>query len=372
MYNPEDGTFSAPEIGSFFEMTKVQEGNVVKLLGTARINRRDDRVVEAVVDLYNSGRLKFSFEIYAENTYEEDGVLVIDAAEGNRLTAMAIVTTPAYPDAVALNLAAELDIHAIEMKAWDLLCAVFGERMWNVVWIGMDGVVAYLPDTGTMMRIDYRIEGNELIKTDEYEVTFERVEEVTGMDKNDAAVAEAKVMELDVNIEGTEGTVTVDEERRDDMEDRREEERRDEQIDRDERREEEIHDEIRDEENRLDEEAAAKEDDGGCAGACGDDMRAEVESLKAQLATTTEQLNAYKAAEETAKKAEARAAAQSYAERIGLDVEEENVKQAIENADYAALAAAVMAKPASEQSESYRMVSDVPMNPYGTMFERAN
>lgn len=38
---------------------------------------------------------------------EKDGVQVIDAAEGNELIGMAVVTTPAYLEATALQLVAE-------------------------------------------------------------------------------------------------------------------------------------------------------------------------------------------------------------------------------------------------------------------------
>ena len=57
--------------------------------------------------MYQAGTLAFSFEIQVSEITEADGVAVIDAAEGNELIGMAVVSTPAYPEATALALVAE-------------------------------------------------------------------------------------------------------------------------------------------------------------------------------------------------------------------------------------------------------------------------
>ena len=95
MYDEQENMFKAPQIGSFFEVHKVEDEHGISLVGTARINKRNADVTEKIVEMFRQNKLKFSFEIWASDIREEDGVIVVDAAEGNRLTAMAIVTTPA-------------------------------------------------------------------------------------------------------------------------------------------------------------------------------------------------------------------------------------------------------------------------------------
>ena len=108
MYDENTGLFEAEEIGSYVAFMKViDEDGTVALNGTARVNRRNPKVVEAIKELYAEGNLNFSFEIEA-GSFEElpDGTLLIDAADDNDLMAMAVVSTPAYPEAKAISLVA--------------------------------------------------------------------------------------------------------------------------------------------------------------------------------------------------------------------------------------------------------------------------
>lgn len=321
--------------------------------------------------MFNTGRLKFSFEIWASEVYEEDGVTVVDANPGNQLTAMAIVTTPAIPSAVALKLAAELDIHAYEDKIWRLLDMKFHE-LWHIVWMALDYAVIYLPECGHMLHVGYRLEDGELVETETYEVTFTPVEtEVTNeMDK----VIEAEA--TNVVKPALEETTAIAED-------------------------------IANMDTVTTEETAAKEDTCGACGnpedaACGDNKEAEVEAeaetaevendidddiknesdsdardleqMRRDLEQAQAELAQYKAAEAAAKMAEKREAARKYAEREHLDLNAESVKTAIENADYEALAAEVMAKPIdNKNNESYRVVAEMKIeSPFGNMFEKAN
>lgn len=61
------------------------------------------------MELYELGALSFSFEIkyVLPDTVEIDGVRYVDASDRNVLFGMTIVTTPAYDESVALNLVAE-------------------------------------------------------------------------------------------------------------------------------------------------------------------------------------------------------------------------------------------------------------------------
>ena len=101
------GEFQSEQIGSFFSFAKSSDEFGVSLIGEARIPKRSTQMCETILRMYEAGTLTFSFEIMASVMSERDGVMVIDAAEGNELIGMAIVSVPAYPEATALQLVAE-------------------------------------------------------------------------------------------------------------------------------------------------------------------------------------------------------------------------------------------------------------------------
>ena len=371
MYDEETQEFKAPQVGSFFEVHRVEDEHGVSLIGTARISKRDANVTNKIIEMYNMGRLKFSFEIWASDLYEEDGVTVVDAAPGNRLTAMAIVTTPAIPSAVALNLAAEVDVGAFQYKVWDLIAKTF-DGCWECIWMSLDYAVAYRPEEGKMYRIDYRLDGNELVKTDMYEVVFAR-NEVNNMDVElNAAVntnVETPTVEEVSTLADTVANMDTVEAAPEDA--------------------------ACGDDKRAEVEDGAAED-GACGdpekGACGDEKTAEVENdidddiknesdsdaydveqMRRDLEAARAELEKYRAAEAAAKLEAKRAEARKYAQREGLDLESAAVKAAIENADYEALAAEVMAKPEeNKNTETYRVTAEMKISPYGTMFDKVN
>lgn len=108
--DPKTGEFGTSQIGSLvdFQMRADNDG-VVSLLGTARIPKRDAEICERIMELYELGNLNVSFEIkYSpDKTVEINGVSFVDAADENVLTGMAVVWTPAYADANALDMVAE-------------------------------------------------------------------------------------------------------------------------------------------------------------------------------------------------------------------------------------------------------------------------
>ena len=59
--------------------------------------------------MHDNNALNFSFEISAGCVDEVDGITIVDANEANELTAMAVVSVPAYPESKALELVAEAD-----------------------------------------------------------------------------------------------------------------------------------------------------------------------------------------------------------------------------------------------------------------------
>lgn len=329
MFDRKNGRFLAPQIGSFFEFAKEKNENGVSLLGTARINRRDEEVVEAIQKLYDAGKLNFSFEIRVAEATEENGEIVVDAAEGNRLTAMAVVSTPAYPSATALDIAAELDLDAYRQRLYRLAYEAFEDCWWEFLQIGVNYAILYLPETGKLMRMDVEVRDNEVIMTDMYEVQLVRAGEEN--DTNNGA-------------EQTAGNV--------------EEQVSETQV-------EEAQQETPDTEDVQIAEVTEGQEEGTHA------EDSEVNDLRSQLEAAQAELENYRRAEEEARHREAVGQARAYAERVGLDTSDANIQTAVENCDYAALASAVMAKPAEEPKDdsSERVLSQMDMKPYGNMFE---
>lgn len=115
MYNSETDEFGSQMIGSFYHYEKVvHENGEVALIGYARVAKRNKDIRDAIMNLFAENKLKFSFEISVGScSQQEDGTILIDKADRNFLEGMAIVSNPACPDAVALDLVAEaLDLVA--------------------------------------------------------------------------------------------------------------------------------------------------------------------------------------------------------------------------------------------------------------------
>ena len=109
MYNKVTHEFMSSIIGSMLSFERLDgDDGLVSLVFTARIMKRYTKVCNALEQLFNEGRLKFSFEVCCGSyTTEEDGTLVIDADPANYLEGAAVVTLPACEEAVALELVAE-------------------------------------------------------------------------------------------------------------------------------------------------------------------------------------------------------------------------------------------------------------------------
>ena len=110
-YDPKTGIFSSSIIGSFYRFEKEELDNgEMALVGYARVMKRNKRVCKAIGELFAEGALKFSFEISC-GSYEvlDDDTILIDAADNNFIEGMCIVSFPACPEAVALDLVAEIN-----------------------------------------------------------------------------------------------------------------------------------------------------------------------------------------------------------------------------------------------------------------------
>lgn len=109
MQNRITGTFGTTQVGGMLNFRKVNDEYGISLIGEARIPKREQIICERVIELYERGELNFSFEIrYTEDhIVKMNGITFIDAAEHNALTGMAIVSVPAYDESFALSLVAE-------------------------------------------------------------------------------------------------------------------------------------------------------------------------------------------------------------------------------------------------------------------------
>ena len=216
-----------------------------------------------------------------------------------------------------------------------------------------------LPACGHFMRIDYHMEGNELVSTGVCEVEFKEV--TNEMDMNlEAAATNVETPAIEETTAIADSVATLD---------------------------------------TVEPAVEGAEEDKSCAecgnpedGACdepekaaiendidddlkdmSDDDAEDLEEMRRELEQAKAELAQYKEAEEKAKLAEKREAARKYAEREHLNLESESVKTAIENADYEALAAEVMAKPVeNKDEETYRVVAEMSVSPFGNMFDKAN
>lgn len=108
-FNRNTGEWETDQIGSI-QSFEIEEGEDEDILYcTARIEKGKSEVCNAVSALYEDGALAFSFEIIAGDLRVENGVTYIGASENNYLTAMCVVTKPAYQDGYAVALAAEVE-----------------------------------------------------------------------------------------------------------------------------------------------------------------------------------------------------------------------------------------------------------------------
>ena len=116
LLNRVTGKYNTTMIGTVHNFKKQVENNVVSLIATARIPKRDQELCDRIIELFELGLLCFSFEIqYIEpDTYFENGVMYIDVGDRNMLCGVCVVSHPADVDAVALDLVAE-DL-SFEMK----------------------------------------------------------------------------------------------------------------------------------------------------------------------------------------------------------------------------------------------------------------
>ena len=227
LYDKTRGVFLADEIGGFYDFEKVNDEYGVSLIGYARINKRSDLVCEAIQELYDQGKLNFSFEISAGAVSIVDGITIVDANEDNELTAMAVVSIPAYPESTALDLVAEaqqsieqfyenaqvliseMDFETVRERFFKLLYMHHGgEHPYSprVLLFCVDCVIFYEEVAGKTFKVEYMVDEGEFIIKDVYEVKFERSEG----SEEEMNVNPENVQEMEAAVEVTEAVAEVE------------------------------------------------------------------------------------------------------------------------------------------------------------------
>lgn len=367
LYDKATHTFMADRVGGFYDFEKVEDEFGISLIGYARIDKRNDLICEAIEELYANDALHFSFEISAGSLIEVDGVTVVDAHPDNELTAMAIVSVPAYPESTALDLvaeaqvdpnemfsaahfvSAEMDMETVRIRFHQLLCELLKERAWDlrVLVFGVDAVILYDVIGGKSYKAEYLIDGEDFVLKDFYEIDYVRSGGSENME-NQMNIAEVETIEVKAEAQ-------IEEVIQPEVEVIAEEMTTEEIIETAEQVEtvqaEEVVAEENESEEKLEdklEEEPEKEDE--------KDELAEVLSENASLKAEVEELKAYKAELDAIREREAqeklnskKASLKEYASAEGLDVENEIIAEAIDNLNYEALVAEVTNKKNSEK-----------------------
>lgn len=270
--------------------------------------------------------MSFEVKYNPSNVIEKDGVRFVDAGEGNSLTGMCIVSVPACRDAVALDMVAET-VNAEETTEANEV----NEKVPN--------------EEGTV--IAEEVQAEEVIETAEATETSEaEVTEETAT----AETAEAEVVHESVTVhEGyskcpeTGETIHEVYETHEIVET--------------------VEGEPATDPAEVIADCGGRKDD---MGECGDPRDNRIAELEAELARVNAELQAYMDAQMAAELKVKQAKAKAFAEKQGLDVENENVAQAIAEVNYEMIAELAMAETA-EEAEKEKNVMEITMASYVDM-----
>lgn len=368
-FNRITHTFGTDQIGSFalnsFEKVKDEFGTC--LYGEVRIPKRESDICAAVKEMYDKGILCFSFEL----TYDPDHVIYdgkvmyVDAAETNTLNGMAIVSVPAYPEAVALDQVAEAEAELTDNTEPTQIISETVEKSGtdtNEVNEEMDKVNEANASTVEEVMIDTASEQ-----------TVERVSDFED-EPNVAAEANAAVDEKGEEVKPEDNTEEQKKEEASAEEAPANEDEKKEETP-EENKEEAKAEEVSDRPPEMNRVIETVEETYVTRITRMQETIAEQESMIASLQEKVKdydaiqaELNQYKEAAQKMEHDQKLNKATVYAETMGLNVEDEEVKSAIASLDYEKLAdlsvaVAQAAKKATEESENKDQ-----SNPVGQIF----
>lgn len=320
--------------------------------------------------MYDNNALNFSFEISAGAVSIVDGISIVDVNEANELTAMAVVSVPAYPESKALDLVAEaddmarfyehasmliseVDLETVKCRFHKLLYEVLGDGVYalNVLLFCHDCVILYAFETGMTYKVEYKMDNDDLLITDIYTVDYVRSkgseEEMFAENMNTEAEAVVEVAEAVAEVEEAIAEVETEVE----VEVAEEVIEAEVQV---ETAEEIVEDVIAEdqEEDKVEDPVQEVEEDKE------DEELAELRKRVAELEAENETLSQYKAEIEKIEEEKRIAEVESkkeklrkYASEEGLSIEEPVIAEAIEALDYEAIVAEVTANKEKAKTE---------------------
>lgn len=357
------GKFYTQMIGSFGAFYKQNDEFGVSLIGEARVSKKNKEVCDALAEMYEQGNLNFSFEIKAGETRKEGEILIIDASEKNELIGMAVVSIPAYPEAKALALVAEvesvsafenakieiadIDFETLRMWLWQAVQQWVGEEeSWYIHFekVGPDSAIFYSYKTGQTFKIEFVVQNDSLVIKDVYEVIYVRKESENEMTLEQA---QAKIEELEAQAKVDTDKIAqleADKAALDTAKVALEGEKTS----------------LAQEKETLTQEKATLISEKTTLEAKETELNSQIETLKAEKAELEPfkaQAETLKAEQEKAESDKKKAEAKKFAETMKLDVADKKIADAIEAMDYQALSAAALVIAEAEKDKPAEFVA---------------
>lgn len=230
------GKFGTQAIGSFVDFRTNKNGDVLELIASARVWKRNEKTCAALEELYASDEgLKFSYEILVGKYTVENGIKKVPKDDSNNPIGSCVVSTPAVPASrarlliaealeadfindknfeggeimernqnptveeffknavIKLNMA-ELDLSQIRKKIYNQLRSMLGDKYYyyDVVEMGVDYIILLHSEQSDYYKCDYTVSENEVTVSNMRQVTktYQDVSQNSEGDDNMAQLAE--------------------------------------------------------------------------------------------------------------------------------------------------------------------------------------
>jgi len=220
-YDKDKGTFSSQMIGSFISFEtqpNADDETITELVGEARVPKRFTDIIEVLQELFDTGNLTLSYEMSIGEYKQVGQIKYVDVSEFNYLFAMACVTSPAVLSAHSLTLVAqimegeniieggekenmqrnketftaemmfenskinlaELDICQVKTKLFNQLRENMDDNYWmyDSQDIGVDYVILKNYSTADLVKVEFKVENNDVTIIDTYDVDKTYVKKV--------------------------------------------------------------------------------------------------------------------------------------------------------------------------------------------------
>jgi len=106
-YNKKKNTFGTVSIGSFVDFKTRKVGEVLELIASARVWKRNVKTCMALEELYASDEgLKFSYEVLVGKSSKADGIENVPKDDSNNPIGSCVVSNPAVKKSLDITLCA--------------------------------------------------------------------------------------------------------------------------------------------------------------------------------------------------------------------------------------------------------------------------